>query len=84
MTPAYISHDTKRIVEIEISLARGAYADEVIPQLYAYTDCEVSLSSNIVVIEDRHPVELSVTELLGRPFEVRGTICSSPALVRSV
>ena len=30
-------------VEIELSLARGVYADEVIPQLYAYTDCEVSL-----------------------------------------
>lgn len=53
-------------VEIEISLSRGCYADEVIPQLYAYTDCEVSLNSNIVVIDNRHPVELTVTELLAR------------------
>jgi topoisomerase-4 subunit A len=51
-------------VEIELTLARGTYADEVIPQLYAYTDCEVSISSNIVVIRDRHPAELTVTEVL--------------------
>ncbi|HET6345904.1 MAG TPA: DNA gyrase subunit A, partial [Myxococcota bacterium] len=51
-------------VEIELTLARGIYADEVIPQLYAYTDCEVSISSNIVVIQDRHPRELTVTEVL--------------------
>jgi topoisomerase-4 subunit A len=53
-------------VEIEVSLSRGCYAEEVIPQLYAYTDCEVSLNSNIVVIDNRHPVELTVTELLDR------------------
>jgi topoisomerase-4 subunit A len=51
-------------VEIELTLARGTYADEVIPQLFAYTDCEVSISSNIVVIKGRHPVEMSVSEVL--------------------
>jgi topoisomerase-4 subunit A len=51
-------------VEIELTLARGIYADEVIPQLYAYTDCEVSISSNIVLIQDRHPCELAVSEVL--------------------
>jgi topoisomerase-4 subunit A len=51
-------------VEIELTLARGTYADEVIPQLYAYTDCEVSISSNIVVIKNRHPVEVGVSEVL--------------------
>lgn len=51
-------------VEIQLTLARGAYAEEVIPQLYAYTDCEMSLSSNIVVVQNRHPVELTVTQVL--------------------
>jgi topoisomerase-4 subunit A len=51
-------------VEIELSLSRGVYADEVIPQLYAYTDCEISLSSNPLVILDDHPVELTVNEML--------------------
>jgi len=36
-------------VEIEIELPRGVYADEVIPQLYAHTDCEVSVTSNMVL-----------------------------------
>ena len=46
-------------VEIELSLARGVYADEVIPQLYAYTDCEVTLQSSLLVIRDQKPVELT-------------------------
>ncbi|MCE2390654.1 MAG: DNA topoisomerase IV subunit A [Proteobacteria bacterium] len=51
-------------VEIELALARGVYADEVIPQLYAYTDCEVSLTSNVVVIRDGRPAELTVPVIL--------------------
>ncbi|MCU0663573.1 MAG: DNA topoisomerase IV subunit A [Myxococcota bacterium] len=51
-------------VEIEIGLPRGVYASEVVPQLYAYTECEVSITSNILVINERHPVELGVSELL--------------------
>ena len=34
------------------------------PQLYAYTNCEVSLSSNVVTIRDNHPVNPSVNEVL--------------------
>jgi len=51
-------------VEIELSLARGVYAEEVIPQLYAYTECEVSLSSSVLTIRDQKPVELTVNEVL--------------------
>ncbi|HTO68591.1 MAG TPA: DNA topoisomerase IV subunit A [Myxococcota bacterium] len=51
-------------VEIELSLARGVYAEEVIPQLYAYTDCEVTLQSSLLVIRDQKPVELTVHEVL--------------------
>ncbi|MCP4605394.1 MAG: DNA topoisomerase IV subunit A [Proteobacteria bacterium] len=51
-------------VEIQIDLPRGVHADEVIPQLYAYTDCEVSISSNIVLIQERHPIEISTTQAL--------------------
>ncbi len=51
-------------VEIEVGLSRGVYADEVVPQLYAYTDCEVSISANMVMIKERAPVELGVCEVL--------------------
>lgn len=50
-------------VEIELSIARGSDAKEVIPQLYAYTDCSVSVSSNLVVIDDRKPMQLTVSEI---------------------
>ena len=59
-----ISDYTTDKVEIELSLARGVYADEVIPQLYAYTDCAVSISSNLVLIDDRRPVQMTATEVL--------------------
>lgn len=59
-----INDFTSEAVEIELTLPRGVYADEVTQQLYAYTDCEVSVSSNIIAIDDRSPRELSVTELL--------------------
>jgi len=51
-------------VEIEVGLARGVYADEVIPQLYAHTDCEVPLTCNMVLIKDRRPVEMGVSDVL--------------------
>lgn len=51
-------------VEIEIGLPRGVYSDEVIPQLFAHTDCEFSVTSNMVMIKDRRPVELGVSEVL--------------------
>ncbi len=50
-------------VEIELTIARGSDAKEVIPQLYAYTDCSLSVSSNLIVIDDRKPVERSVSQI---------------------
>ena len=51
-------------VEIELELSRGVRADEVIPQLYAYTDCAVAVNSNLTVVRDRKPVEMTVSEVL--------------------
>jgi topoisomerase-4 subunit A len=59
-----IEDRTAESVEIVLHLPRGVYADEVEPQLYAYTQCEVSISSNLVVIYEDHPRELTVTEIL--------------------
>ncbi len=61
---ASIDDFTTDHAEIELTLARGVRPKEVIPQLYAYTDCSVSVSSNINVIDDRKPVQLTVTEIL--------------------
>ncbi len=61
---ASIDDFTTDKVEIELTLARGVRPAEVIPQLYAYTDCSVSISSNITVIDGRRPVVMTVSEIL--------------------
>ncbi len=55
---------TTEKVEIELTPARGVSAEDVLPQLYAYTDCEVSVPSNIVVIDNNRPVEITVSQYL--------------------
>ena len=52
-----INDYTAEKVEIEIKLPRGQYAEDLIDALYAYTECEVTLNSQIVVIKDNLPWE---------------------------
>jgi len=59
-----ISDFTADKVEIELHLSRGAEAEAVMDQLYAHTDCEVSISSNMVVIRNDRPVEVTVSDYL--------------------
>lgn len=59
-----INDYTAEKVEIEIKMPRGVYASEIIPALYAYTECEVTLHSQIVVIKDSLPWEPAVDEIL--------------------
>lgn len=51
-------------VEIEIKMSRGHYAQDVLDALYVYTECEVTLNSQIVVIKDNMPWEADVEEVL--------------------
>jgi topoisomerase-4 subunit A len=51
-------------VEIEIKCPPGVEAEKLMDALYAFTDCEVSISSHIVVIKHSRPVELTVSEVL--------------------
>lgn len=55
---------TAENVEIEIKMPRGYYAQDVLDTLYAYTECEVTLSSQIVVIKNNLPWETDVEEIL--------------------
>jgi topoisomerase-4 subunit A len=58
-------HDyTAEKPEIEIKLQRGIYAAETIPQLFIHTDCEVNISSRLIVIREDRPVEISVSDVL--------------------
>ena len=59
-----INDYTSDKVEIEIKLPRGQYAQELIDALYAYTECEVTLHSQLMVIRDNLPWEANVDEIL--------------------
>ena len=63
---ASINDYTAEKVEVEIKLARGVYAEETIDALYAFTDCELSISPNLVVIEENLPRQAQVEEVLRR------------------
>lgn len=56
--------NTARDVEIEVHLAPGVSPDITIDALYAFTDCEVSVSPNACVIVADKPVFLTVNEIL--------------------
>ncbi len=64
-----INDYTTEKVEIELQLARGVESDEVIPQLYAYTECSVSVSSILLVVDERKPVLLTVSDITRRLTE---------------
>jgi topoisomerase IV subunit A len=59
-----INDFTSEDVEIEIKCPAGVEAEKLIDALYAFTDCETSIASRIVVIKDNRPVELTVSEIL--------------------
>lgn len=59
-----INDYTSEKVEIEIKLPRGVYAQDLIDALYAYTECEVTLHSQVLVIKDNLPWEPNVDEIL--------------------
>lgn len=65
-----ISDYTAEKVEIEIKLPRGQYAEDVIDLLYAYTECQVSLSTQMISIKDDLPHELTVSEILENHVEL--------------
>ena len=59
-----INDFTSETVEIEIKCPTGVDADKMVDALYAFTDCETTITSRIVVIKDNRPVELTVSEVL--------------------
>ena len=69
-----ISDYTTDQVEIEIQLARGVHTKDTVHALYAFTDCETSISANLLVIQDNRPEITSVTEVIeyntGRLVEI--------------
>jgi topoisomerase-4 subunit A len=59
-----ISDFTTGNVEIEVRLARGVYAEETVAALYAFTECEQSISVNLLVIKDGLPTVMTATQVI--------------------
>ncbi len=59
-----LSDNTAAEVEIVIELQPGVSPDQTIDALYAFTQCEVSISPNACVIADNKPVFMPVEEIL--------------------
>jgi topoisomerase-4 subunit A len=59
-----INDFTSENVEIEIKCPAGVDAEKMVDALYAFTACETTITSRIVVIKNNRPVELTVSEVL--------------------
>src|SRR5690606_15126918 len=55
---------TAQNVEIQVQLAPGVSSDKTIDALYAFTDCEISISPNCCVIDDNKPHFLTVSDVM--------------------
>ena len=56
-------------VEVVVRLAPGASSDKTIDALYAFTDCEISISPNCCVIDEHRPKFITVSDVLRRSVD---------------
>ncbi len=68
--------------EILIHLTPGASSDKTIDALYACTDCEISISPNCCVIDERKPAFLSVSDVLRRNVDTTLNLLKQERLIR--
>ena len=64
-----VDDNTAKNVEILVHLAPGVSSDKTIDALYAFTDCEISISPNCCVIDDQKPHFLTVSDVLRKSVD---------------
>mgnify|MGYP001209551831 CR=1 FL=1 len=64
-----IEDNTAATAEIIIHLPSGVSPDKMIDALYAFTNCELSISPNSCVIEENKPIFIGVSEILKRSVD---------------
>jgi topoisomerase-4 subunit A len=67
---------------ILVHLAPGASSDKTLDALYAFTDCEVSISPNCCVIDDRKPHFLTVSDVLRKSVDNTKELLRQELLIR--
>ncbi len=65
-----IDDNTAARVEILVHLSSGVSSDKTIDALYAFSDCEISISPNACIIEDDKPHFLTVSEIMKKSVDV--------------
>lgn len=77
-----IDDNTAAEVEILVHLAPGTSPDKTIDALYAFTDCELSISPNSCIIEDEKPKFLGVSEILKHSADYTLELLKQELLIR--
>lgn len=77
-----VEDNTAAEVEILVHLTPGVSSDKALDALYAFTDCEVSISPNCCVIDNKKPCFLTVSEVLKRSVDNTMELIRKELLIR--
>ena len=77
-----VDDNTAANVEILVHLTPGTSSDKAIDALYAFTDCEISISPNCCVIDDKKPKFLTVSDVLRRSVDTTRALLEKELLIR--
>lgn len=78
----HVDDNTSATAEILVHLAPGTSSDKAIDALYAFTDCEVSISPICCVIRDKKPHFLTISDLLRHSVDHTREILLSELKIR--
>lgn len=77
-----VDDNTAAEVEILVHLTPGTSSDKAIDALYAFTDCEISISPNCCVIDNKKPKFLSVSDVLRRSVDTTRSLLEKELVIR--
>lgn len=77
-----IDDNTAAEVEILVHLTPGTSPDKTIDALYAFTDCEMSISPNACIIEDDKPKFIGVSQMLKHSADYTKELLKQELLVK--
>ena len=77
-----VDDNTAAGAEIVVHLANEVSPDKTIDALYAFTDCEISISPNSCVIKDNYPHFIGVDEILRHNTDVTKSLLKKELEIR--
>lgn len=77
-----VDDNTAAGAEIVVHLANEVSPDKTIDALYAFTDCEISISPNSCVIKDNYPHFIGVDEILRHNTDVTKSLLNKELEIR--